>query len=471
MIYERIKELSSMGEIVAGDQKERKLISKFEKMFSNIDDRKIVPIEVLNYSSETYMEGEKKIEAISLPYSPDIDFDGKIVRDFKSCNNSGILIILDNLYDINKFYIKALENQCQFIVFTLDNNLRKYVVKTPPFLNLSASIPPPIPAFYIRKNDLDYIREKISIKNLTKIKRTTGYIFEIIKNAKKDDKIYVSAHHDHWFTGEHDNLASLALFPEIESSIYELHLITFTAEEAGALGYSSFSWSFGSRYYLDNVVKNLDNIILNINLDNINPFSPVVKISPGLFTLSTKYFNVKREIEIYSDGYSFFKKGIPSLTIEGINPNYHSDNDTVNKDEEKGFYDILHKINTILNTEIVIDNLEIKENLVNIMENLPLPLRVNLVNITNNTFLDKKPTSIYKLYGGIYNFQERYAKVKPFPLILGLDSVRANTSKVFIEGKPSMELRPVDKEYYAHLMEQFIDYYINSIHELSKDIL
>jgi len=333
MIYERIKELSTLGEIVAGDQKERKLISKFEKMFSNIDDKKIIPIEVLNYSSETYIEGDKKIDAISLPYSPNIDFDGKIVRDFKSCTNAGILIILDNLYDINKFYMNALENNCQFIIFTLDNSLRKYVVKTPPLLNLSASFPPPIPAFYIRKKDLNYIKEKISIKSLARIKRTTGYILEIIKNAKKEDKVYISSHHDHWFTGEHDNLASLALFPEIESNIYELHLITFTAEESGALGFSSFSWSFGSRYYLDNIVKDLDNIVLNINLDNIDPFNPIVKISPGLFSLASKYFNTKKEMEIYSDGYSFFKKGIPSLTIEGINPNYHSYNDIVNKDE------------------------------------------------------------------------------------------------------------------------------------------
>jgi Iap family predicted aminopeptidase len=471
MIYERIKELSSLGEIVAGDQKERKFISKFENMFQKIDEKRIIPIEVLNYTSNTCIEGERKLDAISLPYSPDIDFDGKIVRDFKECYNSGILINLNNIYDINRYYIKSLENQCQFIIFTLDNTLRKYVIKTPPLLNLSASLPPPIPAFYIRKEDLNNIKEKISVKNSSKIKRTTGYIFEVIKNSKKEDKVYISAHHDHWFSGEHDNLASLALFPEIESNIYELHLVTFTAEESGALGFSSFSWSFGSRYYLDNVVKNLENIILNINLDNINPFNPTVKVSPGLSSFVSKYFNVKKEIEIYSDGYSFFKKEIPSFTVEGINPDYHSDNDTVNKEEENEFRNLLNKINIMINNEISIDNSEIKDNLVTNMKNLPSPLRVNLVNITNEIFLKRKPTKIYNLFGGIYDLQNLYAEVKPFPLILGLNIIRKKRSKIFVEGRPSIELEPSDPEYYRRLLEQFIDYYTDNIYELSKNIL
>ncbi|MEW9490741.1 MAG: M28 family peptidase [Candidatus Aramenus sulfurataquae] len=472
MIYERVKDLSRLGEVVAGDPKERRLVSKIEDILTGVDERKVYPIEVLHYESKTFIEGEKEIEAVAFPYSPPIDFSGRISRNVKECKNSGALIELKNLYEVNKYYLEAVSSGCQFVVFTLDDKLRKFVVKSSPLLNLSSSTPPPIPAFYVRRTDSAYIKESLSVKNFPTVRRSTGYVLEAIRNSRGEEKIYVTSHHDHWLAGEHDNLASIAMMEEIKSEKYEMHLISFTAEESGSPNFSSFSWSYGSRRFVEEI-KEVENAVLNINLDNVVPSSLVVKASPGVVGLSRKFFaEAKGEVEIYSDGYSFFKKGVPTITVEGVNENYHSDFDLVTQEEEEGFLNVVATLRRMLDEKIEVSVNEISQDLLEATHSLPLALRSRSVNLLNNSILKQLGTRLFKLYGGVMGSSDTYAIVRPFPHFFAINLLRSNP-KVYIEGSPAEEIVQSNfyEQYISSKVEEYIKIYNYIIDQILKDFL
>ncbi len=473
MIYERVKELSSLGEVIAGDPKERKLVSKIDDILTDVDEKKVYPIEVLYYNSKAFIEGEREVQdVVALPYSPPIDLSGKITRDVKECRNSGVLIELENLYDVNRYYLEALDHGCQFVVFTLDDKLRKFVVKSPPLLNLSSSVPPPIPAFYVRRRDSIYLRSNVTVKNFPTIRRATGYILEFIRNSRGEGKVYITSHHDHWFSGEHDNLASVIMMEGVRSEKHEIHLVSFTAEEMGSPYLSSFSWSYGSRLFVENL-KDVNNVVLNVNLDNVVPSNLVVKASPGVYAIAKKFFsNVKKEVEIYSDGYSFFKRGIPSITIEGVNENYHSDSDYVSRDEENGFLSLVTTLRRLLDEDIEVTISEISEEALQSAKSLPLPLRTHCVNLLSESKVKSLGTRLYKLYGGVLGSRETYAVVKPFPHFYAIKLLRSDP-KIYVEGSPAEELtRPsLYNLYLSSKVEEYTKIYDNMIDQLLKDLL
>ncbi|AWR97280.1 M28 family peptidase [Acidianus sulfidivorans JP7] len=470
MIIDRIKELAKFGEVIPGDKTERKVISKIKGFFDQYDEINIIPIPVLNYSETHEISSNGLIDSEYLPYSPSTDFEGEIIKDPKLCNeNKALVSNISHIYEINKYYFLGNKYDCGALIFITDKK-SKFVIKSPPYLNLLPTSPPKIPAIIISKKELSKIdNNKIVIKSKTNIRESTGYILEVIRNSKTEKKIFVTAHHDHFFNGEHDNLLSVSLLPEIKSNNYELHLISFTAEEMGSLGYSSFSWSYGSRYFINKCLKDTDNILLNINMDNINPKTPIIKYTPGLSNLFTTNQYVYKNIpEIYSDGYSFTKNGIPSLTIEGNNNNYHTIDDIIDLNEEKYINEIIDDINRVLSMENISINInEMKNEMIEIGKKLPVGLKSILINVIDN--LDYEVYSnILKLYGGILNFDNPFINVTLFHKLIGINNIKNYT---YLEGSPSIEISSADNEFIKEMKKIFEAEYINLLYDISKKFL
>jgi len=470
VLLQHLKTLSNYGEIITGSKNEIKLVREIRKMLEdNSDEIRQIPIRVLNWEQkELIFECESKtIDAISLPYSLSTEVESDVADNFKECNGRKLMKIrIKNLYEINKLYIEAVENDCLGIIFSLNNEKKKFVIKYGDLLSHQPSYPPPIPAFYIKENDFPYIKGRCRISLKTDINPfATGYIIEAIRNSKNENKIiHITAHHDHWFKGERDNLLAVALLREFRSNVYETHLISFTAEESGSLNFSTFSWSHGSREFLKNY-KNTDDILLNINMDNISEESLILKAVPGLLELSRKYFkNVVESPEIYSDGYSYIKVGIPSITIESLgNIHYHGEYDVIENDKSNAFLNastILDIINRIINENIEYKTREMKEELKKDLVELPAELKSYLVNVED--LLDKNYMEAYreivKLYGGILELNQPYSTVELFHKIKGLKIARKND--VCIEDLGCIKRLRNDEIFY-----RFYLYYINELKE------
>ncbi|WP_338601129.1 M28 family peptidase [Sulfolobus tengchongensis] len=474
MLLERLKALSKYDEIITGSSAEIKIVREIKKILEEKSDEiRTTPIRVLNWEQKDLLfECESKIiDALALPYSLSIDIEANIINNFQECNErSFIKIKIENLYEINKLYIKAVESKCAGIIFSLDNEKRKFVIKYGDLINYKPSYPPPIPAIYVRENDFINVKGKCRLLLKTDINPfATGYIIEGIKNSKDENKvIHITAHHDHWFKGERDNLLAVALMPELYSNLYETHLITFTAEESGSVYFSTFSWSHGSREFLRNYNKDIHNIIMNINLDNISEEDIIIKALPGLSAFSKKYFsNIVTTPEIYSDGYSYVKRGIPSITIESLgNTHYHGEYDIIDKGDNKALINaniIINSINRMINENIEYKLEEMQEQLKEDMKSLPVKLKSYLVNTID--LLEKNSIEMYRnilsFYGGVLSLDKPYAKVELFHKIRGLDEAKNSKDTVCIE-----DLGCIRKLRNDEIYSRYYSYYINELKEI-----
>lgn len=439
MLIERVKELSKFGELITGDKKERTVVDKIKEFFEEKKlETRIYPLKVLNWKEdavEIECEG-KRVDGISMPYSPSIDTETESYK----------IIRLNNILEINK-YIKIYNDR--ILIFTLDNHMRKFVLKNGKLLSHLPQDPPRFPAFYVREKDIVNIKDKCRFYLNTKFQESTGYVVEAINPGHFENKIYVTAHHDHWLSGEHDDLVGVSLLPELSSEKYELHLVSFTAEESGCF-YSSFSWGCGSFNFLKGI--KLENVSLAISLDNVTPNSKFFT-TPGI----SGYFQGNLESpSAYSDSYNFLKLGIPSVTLSDINyPYYHSDADFVNSSED--FNWILHQLNNILSQEIKINLKELKSYISRFT--LSLELRSVLFNLMEKG----RYNEILKFYGGILDWSSNVVEVYPFHRIIGIQKAFTQ-SYVAIEDFDEINDLCENEECKKN-RERYLSYLLNKINE------
>ena len=440
MLIDRVKELSKFGEIVAGDKKEYLVVDKIKEFFEeNKLQTYIYPQKVLNWEVreiEVECEG-KKLEAVAMPYSPSIDTE---TVNYK-------VIKLNNLFEINKYYRLYKD---KLIIFTLDNYMRKFVLNNGKLLSHLPQPPPDVPAFYIREKDISNIRGICRFYLKSEFKESTGYTIEAIQPGRSEEKIYITAHHDHWFSGEHDDLISVSMLTELRSNNYELHLISFTAKESGCF-FSSFSWSCGSFYYLKN--KKIENTQLVISLDNVTQTAKYY-VTPGL----SKYFPVTDSIlspSAYSDSYNFLKLGIPTVTISDMSyPYYHSEADIVGNNEN--FEHIIKFINSnILNNKIQVNIDELKNNVIKLK--LPSELKALALNLIEK----RKYNELLKFYGSILDFNTIVTETHLFHKIVGLQKAYEE-SYVAIEDFGEF-INLCENEECKKNREKYISYLLNII--------
>jgi len=197
MLFSRVKELSKFGELIAGDKKERLVIDKIKEFFEEKEDVQtyVYPQNVLYWEQkeiEIECEGNK-VESIAMPYSPSIDIE---TTNYK-------VIKLNGLLEINKYYHLYKD---KLLIFTLDNYMRKFVLKNGKLLSHLPQPPPEIPAFYVREKDIPSIKGNCRFYLKSKFRESTGYTIEAIQPGRSEEKIYVTKDESLAFQGGDENL-------------------------------------------------------------------------------------------------------------------------------------------------------------------------------------------------------------------------------------------------------------------------
>ena len=394
MIVETIKELSKYGEVLPGSRKERQVTEKVREFLEEgSDEVTVIPTTVLAWE-EKEVKVDCGVKAIALPYSKSGEGKIKVVR-------------VRSLFDIPKAYMEAAREGAEIVAFTLnDRTLRRFVVKFGTLLQYSGA-EPPVPALFMSEDPgtecYGYVK--------TDLREGTGYTIEATRNGKSDEFVVVSAHHDHFMSGEHDDLAGVALLRFIKSKERTIKLVSFTAEEMGCF-YDTLSWGCGARSYV-NGLKEYPYFMIDIDFPDE---SSVLFLSPGLENVAniTK-LKVELRPQAYTSSYAFLRKGIPTLTLSPLEerPYYHSNLDIVDLREEDYLNFFASEIEKIANRATIEESEKVNP-IYREIRNVPLEARLTTL------FLDLREVlktyrmvmtsgrARYRVFGELIGMAESY---------------------------------------------------------------
>lgn len=353
-------------EIITGTQAEHEATMELKQIFSGkkADNVYLEHVDVMRWSEEEcFIEaGGYRIKCYSLPYTLSADIESQLV--FADYHGESIALPSDpygkivvipyppDPDDAKFVLLKLYSAGASAVIFydTLPGRYRRIVVTGVEGYPYNYGAPPPIPAICITKEDylklyMRRIREARVYVETSIEHGAHGYNVVAVYNGSSEHEIVVSAHHDHWFTGFSDDLLGLEVLVRLADKLegmgrrYTVVLVSFTAEESGAPGYSGWYWIWGSRRYLENrlVKGDIDYILLDINVDALFTRNVRVAYNPFLHSLVKRLvdrgFVASDSLEIenpYFDSFSFTLYGIPSLTLHTFNElrvNYHTNLD------------------------------------------------------------------------------------------------------------------------------------------------
>ncbi len=352
-----LEELVSIGEVVSGSSKEKIVIERLRKEFEKHADEIIVHSIPVASWEEKYSKiiiknilSSKEVSAIALPYSTSSHIRGKLlhIKNFgftKTGNIEGKIVLAEWAKDPDEAehqYLEALEQGALALLLydRFPSRFRRIVVKGTYGYSFKTCSYTPIPALSLTREDgikLAKLASKstveVEIIVETKTNESSGLNFEAIFNGKSDnEKVYVTAHHDHWLTGVSDNLLGLCFLMYLAENLRknslkrELRFLSFTAEEGSGPGSTEWYWLYGSRWYVENIVlkRNMSEEIYAVfNWDAVGKGKLVISASGVAYRRLIREIvgrNVKVEYDSsYFDSYSFSKKGIPAATINTMN--------------------------------------------------------------------------------------------------------------------------------------------------------
>ncbi len=365
-IMDTIRELQQFGEIITGTSEELKIVNYIIERFRDMGiDASKMPVKVMSWqpNEATIIVGEKTINATLQPYSPSFSVDGRLVyiknlrHDLEKINpyESIALIELSTVLDDYELqYHKLIEAGSLAIIFYDPYPERKRRLVATGSLNYSFTpgVPLPIPILHVTRNEglelLRYEGRRIFIKTRSYISdNATGYNIIATIYGRSDKRIILSAHHDHWLTGVSDNIIGVAMILELARYIiademrHTLQVISFTAEESGALGFAPWYWAHGSRVFVreQEELETLNNIVAVINIDAVARGVLNINATGIEYQALLKSIAAKLGIDYrlgfdhpYYDSFSFSMKGIPAVTLntlDSISDIYHTDRDTI----------------------------------------------------------------------------------------------------------------------------------------------
>ncbi len=365
-IIETIKEMQSFGEIIAGSENESKIVDYIVNRFRDLGiDTNKVPLRVMSWQpiDSVIRIGEKEIRATLQPYSLSHTIEGKLVH-VKDINNdvrkiepyeSIALIELSTILDDYELqYYKLIEAGALAIIFydPYPGRRRRLVATGSLGYSFTPGPPLPVPILHVKRSEGIEL-SKSNGRNITVITRSKvdnnaiGYNIIATIPGRRDKRVILSAHHDHWFMGVSDNLIGIAMMLMIAERLVAdrlrntLQIISFTAEESGAPGFTPWYWAYGSRVFVkeQEELKGIDNIVAVLNIDAVA--RGVLSIDATGIEYQALLKNIADKLNIrykagldhpYYDSFSFSMKGIPSATLntlENISDIYHTDKDTI----------------------------------------------------------------------------------------------------------------------------------------------
>ncbi|RLF24074.1 MAG: hypothetical protein DRN15_04045 [Thermoprotei archaeon] len=390
-IIETAERICRLGEVVAGDDKEEKVLEIIRATAERSDfSLELKPVHVMSWrekfsSLEVWYDSHKlDIPCLALPYSPSGVVEAPLIfvgtgteKDYEKVVVEDKIALVEwykeELDDVKIQYLKACEHGAAAVVVYdayEGGKLRRIVVTGVYDYRFTQALPPPVPIVSIAREDglrlVDMLRKGIELKARlevhTEVRHDAVGYNAIMRIGDGEEKVIVSAHHDHWLEGAVDNCLGLALLLWLMREKWhdlrrELWLVSFTAEESGAPNYAPWYWAYGSRMFLKDLKELIDEILVNINVDvvyghrvGIDAAGPelvkAVERILGMRNLSHIVYYCEPMLHYY-DSFSFLREGISTITLTGL-PHfmslYHTNQDkigVVNYDMVRAYASVL----------------------------------------------------------------------------------------------------------------------------------
>lgn len=397
IVYNAVKiagELASVSDVVAGNSREKQVVEIIRGLLEDdVDAVHVEPVEVLAWEEDfcvIYIDGIPYACSVHPPYEgyTDIvverggfvylgsfnDID-KGVQDVE-----GKVVIIEGIEDPNyiALYTYKLRKYNPVAIVFIDklNTLRRIVAVDDIISRYNTLKPPLIPAIHVQQNVGLKLRNAVSIRINLRSKLRSSYGYNVIAeiNGRDANTVYLTAHHDHWFSGVIDDVLGVSMLisfakartlPSVTRS--NVVLAFFTAEEGFPNPLSSFYWLVGSRHHvLSNAGRILEEVPLVLNLDVV--YRGRIRFSTS--NLVARGFLIKSGVDVDSiehdsmlyDSFSFTMLGIPSITMhnyyEALNDGiYHSTLDSIELIKFIGvepLLNVLHNIVVLLKNSYII---------------------------------------------------------------------------------------------------------------------
>gem|GEM_PF-615889 len=373
-----VYDLSKAKMRIPGSESERRAADMIAEEFRKLDlDVSIEEFKAKSWehypSKLVLSNGPKKdFEVQLMPYSPPISEGGAkgvltclrfgFPREYEQLVDDSCILLIDWNEDLGSLaqMLTAARSGKKISALGLISALSKaYRVDAVPMISKPISFP----IFSLTKEDGQLLRSLCGGKKVTarlegKSKIIPDATSANVVGRKKgttepDLKILVTAHHDGWFEGANDNLASVACVLEVARAVCDLNIrrsmefISFGSEEGGADGYQYYLW--GSRQYLKKHGNDLWKLACQFNAEfagNCNSNYLLVDCTPDLVSffevlfdaLAEKSSLARGDVQLgvtippnsQADQLPFARNGVPSsLLYWSWYDEYHSDLDTV----------------------------------------------------------------------------------------------------------------------------------------------
>ncbi len=388
-VFNILEELLRIGEVIAGSRAEKRIVQVIDDHLREVHlDIQLEPISIMYWKpiEAEIIVGEKTITPTIQPYSPSMQVEGKLVYVGYGLRDEELnkiepynSIVLAKLHENPDYYetqyMNILEKNPLAIIFYDPWPNRKRILVATGSLDYKFKPGKPLqtPILHIKHEEgLELVKASSnnSVKTNVRVKTSInhnaqGYNVSAIIPGKREEYVILSAHHDHWFTGAVDNLIGVSIILYLAKTLSKkthntsIKIISFTAEESGAPGYTPWYWAYGSRKHVENLerLELLDNVVAVINIDSIarKPLSinaTGIEFQALIKSIANRLgINYKLGFDHpYCDSYSFSMKGIPSVTfntLDEIADIYHTDLDTVheiNKDLIRETINLIEKL-------------------------------------------------------------------------------------------------------------------------------
>ena len=360
---EIISRLYRFGEVVAGSVEERRVVEVLRESLEPIcDTLELEYVPVTTWSEETcFIEGNGfRIRCSAHPPTTSIDTEGPTswvsVDDvFRGrVDAAGKIVIVTNVEDPDDVAeATAILSDLGAIaaVFVDSYEARRRVVvcrcAVPKYVSSSRAIP----AVHVPKSAAATLNRAAKLRVYVEAKTRAGFGVNVIGDihGSREELVYISAHHDHWFWGCIDDLVGVGAVVEIAHRLSRwsmrksVRIAVFSAEEGLPENPTPFYWAVGSRMH---VIRNWssvgDRIELVLNIDV--PYRRPRLAATGLEALGIARY-LDSEVDSYEfiyDTFPFASLGIPTLTIENFenvlsSGIYHSTLDDLDKVEGRAY--------------------------------------------------------------------------------------------------------------------------------------
>ncbi len=341
-VLRTVNAFTRFGEVVAGSIRERMLVDSIRSLVEDISaELRIEWVPVLNWE-EAYCNVETEYGAIRCALQPPLmggDVEGKIrvleLQDVLLKRVSGVedrIAVLEAPPDPDDFVLISLRlvsMGVRGIVFVdRAEALRRIAIVDQLIPRYGACTAPQIPIVVVPRSAFALLKKSQRVRIAAKafIKEGVGLNLVAYSGGRDREILYLTAHHDHWFSGYTDNLLGIGIAVSLFRSIsmhtnFNAVFASFTAEEGFPSTLSSFYWLVGSRHHIRvNAEKVLEDVIAALNFDVV--YKPPIRMACGgieALAIGRKVASDRIEFDqIIFDSYAFSSVGTPAITFHSF---------------------------------------------------------------------------------------------------------------------------------------------------------